>query len=100
MTGLQLIALALALVLGRVLAAAYVASLAGTPEAAGAALRIWVALTSLGAGALAAVAAGGGLASAGAVVALVLISVILSSLARRLGSRHGEAVALSLAPAV
>ncbi|HEU4384869.1 MAG TPA: hemolysin family protein [Anaeromyxobacteraceae bacterium] len=127
MTPPQLLALALALVLGRALAAAYeaalaaigtphaeqlgrdpaagvraraLASLAGTPEAASAAIRIWVALTSLGAGALAALAAGGGLASAGAVVASALVTVTFSAAARRLGSRHGEAVALSLAPAV
>ncbi len=127
MTPLQLLCLALALVLGRALAAAYeaalaavgiphaeevghdpgagvrarsLASLAGTPEAAAATLRIWVALTSLGGGALAAVAAGGGLASVGAVVGLALVSVVFSSAARRLGSRYGEPVALSLAPPV
>jgi CBS domain containing-hemolysin-like protein len=127
MTPLQLAFLALALVLGRALAAAYeaalaavgtpraeevgrdpgagvraraLASLAATPEAAAAALRIWVGLTSLGAGALAAVAAGGGLASLGAVVVAALFSVGVSSAARRLGSRHGEPVALWLAPAV
>jgi CBS domain containing-hemolysin-like protein len=123
----QLLALALALVLGRALAAAYeaasaavgtpraeqlgrepgaglraraLASLAGTPEAAAAALRIWVALTSFGAGALTVFAVGGPLAAAGAVLAAALASVALSAAARRLGARHGEAVALSLAPAV
>jgi len=127
MTPLRLLALALALILGRALAAAYeaalvvvgtpraeelardpgagvraqaLASLAATPEAAAAALRIWVALTSLGAGALAAFAAGPPLAAAGAVVAAALVSVSLSATARRIGARYGEAVALSLAPAV
>src|SRR5512139_2185517 len=124
---LQLLSLALVLVLGRALAAAYeaalaaigtpraeavardpgagvraraLASLAGTPEAAAATLRIWVALTSLGAGALAAIAAGGGPTSLGAVVAAALLSVGFSAAARRLGARYGEPVALSLAPAV
>ena len=127
MTTLQLLALALALVLGRALAAAYeaalaavgtpraerlgrepgaglraraLASLAATPEAASSALRLWVALSSLGAGALVAVAAGTPLAAAAAVVIAALASVVLSAVGRRIGARHGEAVALSLAPAV
>jgi putative hemolysin len=127
MTPLRLLALALALVLGRALAAAYeaalvvvgtpgaerlahepgagfraraLASLAATPEAASSALRIWVALTSTGAGALVALAAGTPLAAAAAVVAAALVSVSLSAAARRMGARHGEGVALALAPAV
>ncbi|HET6922008.1 MAG TPA: hemolysin family protein, partial [Anaeromyxobacteraceae bacterium] len=123
----QLLALALALVLGRALAAAYeaalaavgtpraeelgrepgagvraraLASLAGTPEASAAALRIWVGLASVGAGAFSALAAGGPLAAAVAVVATALASVALSAAARRVGARYGEAVALSLAPGV
>ncbi len=127
MTTLQLLALALALVLGRALAAAYeaalaavgtpraeqlgrepgagmraraLASLAATPEAASSGLRLWVALSSLGAGALVALAARTPLAAVAGVAIAALASVILSAVARRIGARHGEAVALALAPAV
>jgi len=79
------------------------ASLVAAPEATGAALRIFVALASLSTGVLAAAAAGGAGFPAGAAAAVVLaalLSVALSSGARRIGAEHGEPVALLLAPAV
>ena len=79
------------------------ASLVAGAEATGAALRIWVALASLLAGVLAAVAGGGSSFPAGAAAAVVLaalLSVALSAGARRIGAEHGEATALLLAPAV
>lgn len=127
MTPLGLLALALALVLMGACAAAYqaalvvvgtpraeelarepgagrraraLASLVATPEPAAGALRIWVALTSLGAGALAALAGGTAPGAVAAVAGTALVSVALSALARRLGASHGEAVALWLAPPV
>jgi CBS domain containing-hemolysin-like protein len=76
------------------------------PERTAAGLRLFVALASVGAGGLTALAA---LAAPPpwnvpqaviAMVAAALLTVALASGARRIGARHGEPVALALAPAV
>lgn len=80
------------------------ASLLSAPESTGAALRLWVALCSCGAGAFAALAAVRSTElpyywprAIGGVIVAALVSVALAAAGRRLGAIHGEAVALALA---
>ena len=80
--------------------------LVADPERTAAALRIFVAVVSLGAGALVAlvgVALAPGWRVPGMVVAVLLgalFTVGLAAAGRRLGARHAEGVALALAPPV
>ena len=80
--------------------------LVSRPESTAAAMRLFVAVTSLSAGALFAVAAGElpagprALSMAGAVLLGALLTVGLASAGRRAGATRPERVALLLAPAV
>jgi putative hemolysin len=80
--------------------------LVARPEATAAGMRLFVALASLGAGALLALAAGALPAGAapvpiaGAVVLGALLTLGLASAGRRVGAAHPEPVALGLAPLV
>ena len=80
--------------------------LVARPEGTAAGLRLFVALVSLGAGALLVLAAArlaggpGPVAVIAAVVAGALLSVALAALGRRLGATNPEPVALGLAPLV
>ena len=97
---------ALAAAPGAGLRARALGRLVADPERTSAALRLFVAFVSLGAGALVAlvgVALAPGWRVPGMVVAVLLgalFTVGLAAAGRRLGARHAEAVALSLAPAV
>jgi CBS domain containing-hemolysin-like protein len=80
--------------------------LVAQPERTAATMRLFVAVVSLGAGALVAVVAvalAPGWRVPGmmlAVLGAALFTVALAAAGRRLGARHAEAVALALAPAV
>jgi CBS domain containing-hemolysin-like protein len=80
--------------------------LVARPEGTAAAMRLFVALTSLSSGALFAAAAAAmpagpvAVSMAGAVILGALLTVGLASAGRRIGSAHPETVALGLAPGV